>query len=99
MSAMTKRLFYRYGLTLEEYERAADIGCEICGQTAEKLHVDHDHDCCPSGYTCGKCVRGFLCGACNRAIGLLREDADLMLSAAAYVLQSRNVLGGAPSQR
>lgn len=98
LNAMTRRLFYRYGVTLEQYERASEVGCEICGRTDLKLHVDHDHGCCPGGYTCGKCVRGFLCGSCNRAIGLLNEDPNLMLAAAAYALKSANILGGVPSR-
>ena len=98
LNAMTRRLFYRYGVTLDQYQKAAETGCEICGRTDVKMHVDHDHDCCPSGYTCGNCVRGFLCGSCNRAIGLLNEDPNLLLSAAAYVFKSQDVLGGAPSR-
>jgi len=98
MNQRTRRLHYRYGVSRERYDQAVQSGCEICGATGVKLHVDHDHSCCPGGYTCGECVRGFLCGPCNRAIGLFSEDLDRMLSAAAYVLQSRNVLGGALSR-
>lgn len=98
MTGMTKRLHYRYGVSLDQYQEASEAGCEICGKTDVKLHIDHDHACCSSGYTCGGCVRGFLCGPCNRAIGMLDEDPDRIVAAAAYVLKSRNVLGGAPSR-
>jgi hypothetical protein len=96
--AQAKRLHYRYGIALDQYEAASQRGCEICGTTDAKLHVDHDHSCCPGGYTCGGCVRGFLCGQCNQALGLLKDDPDRMVAAAAYVLKSQNVLGGAPSR-
>lgn len=93
-----RRRIYRYGITPERFDKATEVGCEVCGKTDVKLHVDHDHRCCPGNYTCGECVRGFLCGACNRAIGLLNDDPDLIFAAAAYLLKSANVLqvdGGA----
>lgn len=31
--------------------------------------IDHAHDCCSSGYSCGKCIRGLLCVACNTQLG------------------------------
>lgn len=96
-----RRRFYRYGVTPERYAQAAVAGCEVCGKTDVQLHVDHDHTCCAGGYTCGECVRGFLCGPCNRAVGLLDENADRMLAAAAYVLRFSDVLvtqGGARSR-
>lgn len=45
--------------------------CGACGAT-ETLTVDHDHGCCPSDQSCGRCVRGYLCRTCNRAEGFLR---------------------------
>jgi len=82
----------RYGITIEQYEEMAKNGCEICGRRGfkwKKLHVDHDHNCCPvprypNGATmyhktCGKCIRGILCDRCNGTVGLyeagrLREE-------------------------
>jgi hypothetical protein len=86
-----RRRIYRYGISPEQYAEAVAAGCEICGTTEAKLHVDHDHSCCPGNYTCGKCVRGFLCGSCNRAVGLLNENAETILAAADYV-QRRSAL-------
>lgn len=101
LGAAHRRRIYRYGITPERYAAAHTAGCEICGATGVDLHVDHDHTCCPGGYTCGECVRGFLCGPCNRGIGVFGDDTDVLVAAAAYVLKTRDVLassGGVPSR-
>lgn len=73
-------LRYHYLITLDEFNKRAANGCEICGDKPEKtLHVDHDHKCCHTGITCGKCVRGIICSKCNKAVdryerGLMRLD-------------------------
>ena len=77
-----------YGITVEDYEamHAAQGGvCAICGSESNyykagalcALAVDHDHET-------GK-VRGLLCNHCNRAIGMLKDDADVIERAASYV--------------
>jgi Recombination endonuclease VII len=85
--------FRRYnGMTPEEFRFRADAQdgcCKICGRrpTPDKrrvitqdlpyLVVDHDH---ASGQ-----VRDLLCGPCNTAIGLLGDDPDRAIAAAAYL--------------
>lgn len=79
----------RYGLTPAQYDemlKAQGGGCAICGKkptTKKRLGVDHDH-------TTGK-VRGILCDQCNHAVGLLGDDPDRMMAAAAYLLQAEEV--------
>lgn len=56
--------------------------CEICNNPNTSnvkgtLSVDHDHKT-------GK-VRGLLCDNCNRAIGLLKDNSDLLIKAAEYI--------------
>ena len=82
----------RYGLTRERFAEilaAQGGGCAICRRdpetAARKFHVDHDHDCCPGGSSCGKCVRGILCGSCNAGIGLLGDDPARVRAAAVYL--------------
>ncbi len=77
------RLFREYGLTEKGFNdlllRQGSL-CAICECALSDLsaiHVDHCH---ASGL-----VRGLLCGRCNQAIGLFREDADVMRKAIAYV--------------
>jgi hypothetical protein len=45
-------------------------------------HVDHDH-------TNGK-VRGLLCHPCNVAIGLMKNNLDILIAAAEYVKKHRS---------
>lgn len=59
--------------------------CAICQNISSNLVVDHDHNCCPGERTCGECTRGLLCGPCNSAIGLMREDPDIIQRAVTYV--------------
>ena len=72
----------KYGLTLEQYaamwfaQEGRCVGCEQF-QEGKKLAVDHDHD---SGH-----VRGLLCTDCNRAVGLLKDDADRLRRLADYL--------------
>jgi hypothetical protein len=67
--------------------------CAICGTdtpdaAGRSWHIDHDHDCCPGQYSCGKCVRGLLCGACNQGVGYFRDDVALMKKAINYLQPS-----------
>lgn len=73
----------RYGITLDDYERMLeeqDGGCAICGrETDYPLYVDHCHE--------GGRVRGLLCATCNSGIGKFLDDPDLLVAAAAYLIQ------------
>lgn len=69
-------------MTLERYEEMLAEqggGCAICrrppGRT--RLHVDHDHRCCPGKKSCGECVRGLLCWYCNRSLAVLENDSEI----------------------
>lgn len=58
---------------------AQDGKCYLCGDNLDtegyrKIHLDHDHRCCPNGKTCEKCRRGLACHTCNVAIGLVRDN-------------------------
>jgi hypothetical protein len=93
-----KRVFYltrraqlmcRYGVTLEQYEEMLHKQngvCAICQNPAtgyfKHLVIDHDH--------ATRKFRGLLCSKCNRAIGLLRESADMLEQAAKYLRKVEN---------
>lgn len=86
----------KYGLVPEDFDRMVeeqDGKCAICmrefdlsGPTRKDVVVDHDH-------TTGE-VRGLLCQHCNVGIGMLGDDADRIMSAAAYLLARQDVLVG-----
>jgi hypothetical protein len=72
-----------YGITPDEYRAmhaAQDGRCAICGDAGD-LAVDHCHT--------GGQVRGLLCALCNRALGLMRDDTDLLASAISYLQTAR----------
>jgi hypothetical protein len=72
-----------YGLTAAEFEEllaSQGGGCAICGRApgeGRKFDVDHDH-------VTGR-VRRILCRPCNHALGLFKEDPQLLLAAADYL--------------
>ena len=78
-------LRYKYGITEECYAKllAEQHGrCAICNTDKptgkwKVFAVDHCHHT-------GK-VRGLLCNECNRGMGLLRDSAELLEKAAAYL--------------
>ncbi len=79
-----KTLCRRYGMTPEVYDAMLERqggGCKICGtktpSKGKSFHVDHCH-------RTGR-VRGILCHHCNVAIGLLREDVDIVRKVLEYL--------------
>lgn len=73
-----------YGITEEQYSEMfieQEGKCGICFTSLiyrdKTTHIDHNHDT-------GE-VRGLLCHWCNTAIGLLREDTEIMKNAIEYM--------------
>lgn len=94
-------LWGRHKLTKAIYLRMVqeqDDSCAICKDGDDNQHydVDHDHACCPGVNSCGKCIRGLLCPTCNKAMGLLRDDPNLLRSGINYIerydLESSNAV-------
>ena len=84
-----------YGLSLEDYSeilKSQDYCCKICktkeprGQSKKgRFYVDHNH-------TTGK-VRGLLCNDCNTALGLFKDDPNVLHKAIQY-LKNEGHYGG-----
>jgi hypothetical protein len=66
----------KYKLDVAGYDRLLEKQhgvCAICGNgnKGKTFHVDHDHK---TGV-----VRGLLCSSCNMALGLLKDDPNIVL--------------------
>jgi hypothetical protein len=66
--------------------------CALCrepmlprGNVADSAVVDHDHRCCATRGSCGKCVRGLIHSRCNHLLGKARDRIDLLKAAIAYL--------------
>lgn len=84
------RIKKAYNITVEDYNRildAQDGKCAICGAVPDgKLHVDHDHSCCPGQKrSCGQCVRGLLCTRCNTGLGMFQDSVSKLKAAIRYL--------------
>lgn len=88
--ARKRRFARRYGITIGDYQTLfAKQGnaCAVCRTkkntidgcygTEKQFPVDHDHNT-------GK-IRGVLCDRCNRALGLLKDDIDVVKSLVSYL--------------
>lgn len=83
--ARYKKLF---GITLADYNAmfAAQGGkCAICRKESTKRHLSVDHD-----HVTGA-VRSLLCAGCNQALGLFRDDPDILVAATQYLLKHREL--------
>jgi hypothetical protein len=87
-TAKQKRRAYQlrklYNMTIEQYDQilADQRGlCAICGTDkagrGRLFYVDHDH-------VTGR-VRGLVCNSCNRALGLFKDNLDILRSAVTYM--------------
>lgn len=91
--AASHHLSYAYKWTLAEvlalFERQ-DSACAVCLRTSSSgmaWNVDHARTCCPGDKSCGGCVRAVLCHLCNKAMGLFRDDPELLRAASAYLIR------------
>ena len=91
---------WRYGLDLKRFLEMRQPENMKCGNpgcnSVERLHIDHDHNCCPPGafttrtqVSCGLCIRGWLCQTCNTSLGMLGESRDRIQGLLDYLEKSR----------
>ena len=82
-SRRNSKLKIDFGITLEQYSTMlSDQGgvCKICRKpdtSGRNLAVDHNH-------TTG-CIRGLLCISCNTAIGLVKENENVLKAMISYL--------------
>jgi len=75
------RYYYGEGADKHYAEQLAkqNGACAVCLAPfgKERLHLDHNHGT--------NQFRGLLCGSCNRALGLCKENVDIIRKMAAYI--------------
>ena len=80
-----RHLQKKWGMTLEDLYNLMDSQnheCAICRIDLESLgpkrtHIDHCHKTDK--------IRGILCSNCNMALGLLKDDSELLIKAVKYL--------------
>ena len=95
-----------YSLTLEsliELYASQAGGCAICNKALPNpgseeaykfgMSIDHDHACCPSNQTCGKCIRGLLCRDCNLMVGHAKDSPETLKKAVEYIQRTSMKVG------
>ena len=84
----------KYSITTNYYNellKQQDNKCAICLEeftNKTKYHkpwVDHNHECCSEGGSCGKCIRGLLCANCNRFLGHIKDSPKIAERMADYL--------------
>lgn len=83
-------LLRTYNMTLEDFDSLLNSQeglCAMCGEGfgEEIPSVDHDHSCCPSSRSCGKCVRGLLHRRCNSLLRWAGDNPELLLKSLKYL--------------
>lgn len=86
-----KYTYEQYGITEEIFNKmlqSQNHSCYTCGKHKDDvgskgLCIDHCHET--------NTVRGLLCGPCNTALGLLKEDIEIMKKLINYVEKNKCV--------
>jgi hypothetical protein len=78
-SCFRMRIEQYNALLLKQDNKCSICLCDISGVRMANgrrfSSIDHNHSCCPSHKSCGKCVRGILCYRCNAMLSALEDKA------------------------
>ncbi|MFJ3083049.1 endonuclease domain-containing protein [Streptomyces halstedii] len=99
--ARASSIMYKYRVSAPQYEAMLSRHgglCWIC-QDRKATCVDHDHACCPTEKTCGRCVRGMLCPRCNTALNELEAAEGWLKKASAYLRGGDEICVQSEAQR
>jgi hypothetical protein len=104
----TKGMSYRHkcdwDALIEELKETQQGRCYLCGDdldlTKERgFHLDHDHDCCPYGFSCESCRRGLTCPNCNLAVGHAKDDPSRLRRIADNLEKKQKELASHPRNK
>lgn len=88
-----KRLERDYNITYDEWINLLekqDNQCAICKDTIEWQSPDGKYRACVDHCHINGNIRGLLCPRCNQALGLFRDDPEIMQRAITYLQQSQS---------
>lgn len=83
----TQHRYRRYGITRDHFDallllqQNKCVGCFTALDGGPTTHIDHDHKT--------NRVRGLLCPNCNRALGMMKDNVEILLRLGVYLEQSR----------
>ena len=73
-----EQMRWRFKISDEFYEELmSNDNCELCGCTMTKKCIDHDHKT--------KKIRGVLCNNCNTALGLVKDNTEVLSNMIGYL--------------
>lgn len=79
---------------------AQDGRCYLCGEPlpddSAKVHIDHDHRCCPPNRSCRACRFGLAHSQCNQLVGMAADDPIKLLRIAGNRVAAMRRLGPFP---
>jgi len=78
----------KYGITIEEYDNLLTKQkgkCAVCQCKPKHKCKQQSYLCIDHCHKTGK-VRGLLCQVCNKALGMLKDDPQLLKTALNYLL-------------
>jgi len=80
----------KYKMTVNQFNQMFEDQSGMCGICEgaiepDECHIDHDHNCCRSGASCGSCVRELLCRVCNLGMSHPLTDIAYLESAIQYL--------------
>lgn len=71
--------------TLLEAQTGQCAICRVLFTSTNVPYVDHDHSCCSTQKTCGRCIRGLLCNTCNTTLGRVERRPGWIESMNRYI--------------
>lgn len=81
------RIKNTYSISEETYSKILESqnnSCAICKSKNKKFYIDHDHKCCPTEISCGRCIRGIICQKCNMFMHYVDEYLEYLDIAVIY---------------
>lgn len=79
--------WHKHHISKDKYDELVSLYDGNCHSCKERpaMNIDHDHSCCSTRFSCGKCIRGVLCSQCNTSLGLLLDNKVYILRLLEYI--------------